>query len=175
MITTLLLATAVTVTKPAPKDPELSCKAMEEIKFERPGIFKKKIKDEIVEFNYDWAQLGDYLVWNGEDVPNKIINTKKKTECEIEYPNVRSIKKFKDHDLLFVDAFRDKLEYTAVIRLEDCKKIWELEIKTEASEVTFNSTMAVKTNAIKGSSLDKCQQCWNEKTEACRNLPVTSR
>ncbi|WPU66597.1 hypothetical protein [Peredibacter starrii] len=175
MITTLLLASTVIVTKPVPKDPELTCKTMEEIKFDRPGVYKKKVKVEVVEFNYDWARLGDYVVWNGEDVPNKIINTKKKTECEIEYPNVRSIKKFKDYDLLFVDAFRDKLEYTAVIKLEDCKKIWELEIKTEASEVTLNSTMAVKTNAIKGSDLDKCQSCWNEKTEACRNLPVTTK
>ena len=175
MITSLLLLTAVTVTKPSTPDPELTCKNMEEIKFDKPGIYKKKIKDEVVEYHYDWASLGEYVVWSGEDVPNKIIDTVKKTECVIDYPNVRSMKKFKDYDLLFVDAYRDKLEYTAVIKLEDCKKIWELEIKSEVSELTFNSSMTLKTNAIKGSALDKCQACWNEKTEACRNLPVTSR
>lgn len=26
---------------------------------------------------------------------------------------------------------------------------------------------------LKGSSLEKCGHCWNEKTEACRNLPVS--
>lgn len=175
MITSFLLLAAVTITKPSSPDPELTCKTMEEIKFDKPGIYKKKIKDEVIEYHYDWARLGDYIVWSGEDVPHKIINTKKKTECVLDYPNVRSIKKFKDYDLLFVDAYRGKLEYTAVIQLENCKKLWELEIKTEASELTFNSSMSLKTNAIKGSALEKCQQCWNEKTEACRNLPVTSR
>lgn len=175
MITSILLLTAVTITKPLPKDPDLTCKSMEEIKFDKPGVYKKKVKGEVIEYNYDWARLGDYIVWSGEDVPNKIINVKKKNECELDYPNVRSIKKFKDHDLLFVDAFREKLEYTAVIQMEDCKKLWELEIRTEASELTFNSSMSVITNKVKGSDLDKCQHCWNDKTEACRNLPVTSK
>jgi hypothetical protein len=171
----LLLTTAVPAIKPIPVDPELTCKNMEVINFDRPGVYQKKIKGLVHEFNYDWAQIGDYQVWSGEDVPHKIINTKEKSECEISYPHVRSLKKFKDFDLLFIDAFRDKIEYTAVIQLKDCQKIWELEIITEASELTFNSSMVVKNNKIAGSPLEKCQSCWNEKMEACRNLPVTNK
>jgi len=141
------------------------CKAIDEIKFDQHGTWK--------DYSYDWAKLGDYVVWNGENVPNKVINTKEKTECLLGYPNVRSIKKFKHHDLLFVDAFHKKLEYTAVIELKDCKKLWELEINTEISEKTFNSELKVITDNIKGSVLESCGHCWDGKTEACRNLPVS--
>ncbi|MFP5386243.1 MAG: hypothetical protein ACLGHN_09200 [Bacteriovoracia bacterium] len=146
-------------------DPDLICKNIIEIKFDQHGSYK--------DYSYDWAQLGDYVVWDGENVPQKVINKKEKSECQLSYSNIRSIKKFKDYDLLFVDASQDKFEYTAVIQMKDCKKLWELKINTEVSELTFNTDMKVITNKIKGSVLDNCGHCWNDTTEACRNLPVT--
>jgi hypothetical protein len=150
----------------ATQDTDLTCKNIVEIKFDQHGSYK--------DYNYDWAKLGDFIVWAGENVPQKVINSKDKTECVLGYPNIRSVKKFKDFDLLFIDASRGKLEYTAVIQMKDCKKLWELEINTEVSELTFNSDMKVISNKVKGSVLEKCGHCWNETTEACRNLPVSA-
>lgn len=147
-------------------DPDLLCKNLVDIKFDQPGTYQEQ--------NFDWAQVGDFKVWSGEGIPHKVINTKARTECELGYPHVRSIKKFESLDLLFVDAYRDKVEYTAVIEIKNCQKLWELEIITEASALTFNSSMTVKVNKIKGSVLDKCTHCWNDKTEACRNIPVSA-
>jgi hypothetical protein len=73
--------------------PDQKCQEMVEIKFDQRGTYKDR--------PYDFARLGEYLVWSGEGVPHKVINTKDKTECLLGWPHIRAIKKFKHHDLLF--------------------------------------------------------------------------
>lgn len=132
-----------------------ACREFEDLKF-------KSAK------NYEVAQVGEYLVLDG-DIPKKIIHVPTKNECLVGTLIVDKISKVKGKDILIYKSYSGGNYRTTIVEMKGCKKIWEDQSYASDSH-SGKSGFKILLDKIHESAWKDCSGCWGPGKRECLRI-----
>ncbi len=146
------------------------CQKFEDIDFiEVTKDLRLKGKD-APQYTYQEGSVGEYILWMG-DVPKKIINNKKKKECEVKTPGLLDkITKAPLGDVVRYEMYTgDGKRWETLVDMKTCKPIWEATWDAEDT-VSGESSKKITVDSVQNSAWRKCAPCWNKNHSGCLRI-----